>query len=64
MIVALPGLIPVIVPAGLTPATVGGVLSQVPPGVASVTMIDCPWQTADGPKIAAGSALTVTATER
>ena len=58
--VAVPALTLVIVPVVPIVATVVGLLLQVPPAVASLTVIVEPMQTDVPPLIAVGTGLTVT----
>ena len=56
----IPALIPVTTPAtGSILPIAGLLLLQLPPGVASLKVIDCPTHTPLGPKIGNGNGLTV-----
>ena len=60
MIIAVPALTPVTTPEpDTTVATNGSLLPQVPPALASLSVVDDPTHTEDTPVIAAGSGFTV-----
>ena len=58
----VPAVSPVTTPVGLTDAIPGTALLHVPPGMAFVSVIDCPTHTGTDPSIAAGIGFTVTST--
>ena len=61
LIIAMPGVTPVTTPVlKPTVAMAGVLLLQVPPGIASLTVIAVPMHKTEGPTIGAGSGLTLT----